>query len=74
MIEREIDHIGRIVIPIEHRKELGIEFNSKVLISCKDGTITIRAKKEACALCGKKIEEERSVRLCEECIMKVKNL
>ena len=32
-IEREIDDVGRVVIPMEFRKALGVEFNSKVLIS-----------------------------------------
>ena len=74
MIEREIDNVGRIVIPMEYRKELGIEFNSKVLISCENGIITIRAKKETCALCSKRIEAENGIRLCEECISQVKNI
>ena len=74
VIEREIDDVGRVVIPMEYRKKLGIEFNSKVLISFEDGTIIIRAKKETCALCGKKIENDKSLRLCNECINKAKNL
>ena len=42
-IEREIDRLGRVVIPIEFRKKLGIEFNSKVLISLSNGEIIITA-------------------------------
>ena len=71
-IEREIDHVGRVVIPREFRKKLGIEFNSKVLISLYDGEVVIKAVKSTCALCGTKISDDKRIRLCENCIEKVK--
>ena len=73
-IEREIDHVGRVVIPMEYRKELGVEFNSKVLISLLDGEIVIRAQNTVCALCGEKIESDKRIRLCNSCISKAKEL
>ena len=73
-IEREIDPVGRVVIPMEFRKELGVEFNSKVLISLSDGEIVIRAKDTVCALCGEKIDAAKKLRLCESCIAKAKEL
>ena len=74
MIEREIDNVGRVVIPMEFRKKLGIEFNSKVLISLSNGSIIIKAQKETCALCGSKLEEIKEVRLCSQCIVRVKEI
>ena len=44
-VEREIDNNGRVVIPMEFRKALGIKFNSRVLIFLSNGEIVIRAKK-----------------------------
>ena len=46
MIEREIDDVGRVVIPMEYRKNLGIEFNSKVLISSSRKTQKAEATKK----------------------------
>ena len=72
-IEREIDRLGRVVIPIEFRKKLGIEFNSKVLISLSNGEITITAQKNHCALCGKEINVDyNELKLCGKCIDKIK--
>ena len=71
-IERETDKLGRVVIPMEFRKQLGIEFESKVLIFLSDGEIIIRPQNASCALCGAKVEKGENLRLCAECISKVK--
>ena len=59
-IEKEIDRVGRVVIPMEFRKELGFKFNSKVFVSLSNGEIIIRAQNLLCALCGKRIDGEKS--------------
>ena len=72
-IEREIDRLGRVVIPIEFRKKLGIAFNSKVLISLSNGEIIITAQKSHCALRGKEIDANyHELQLCDKCINKIK--
>ena len=71
-IERQIDHLGRVVIPIEYRKKLGIKNNSKVFILLEDGKIIIRAERAVCAFCGKRVDNEIELRLCCECIARVK--
>ena len=71
-IEREIDHNGRVVIPMEFRKELGVVSNSKVLIFLSGGEIVIRAKNDLCALCGKKIDSAKKIRICDDCANMVK--
>ena len=73
-IEKEIDRLGRVVIPMEFRKKLGIEANSKLLISLSDGEITIRAQNRQCRVCGKTLEDSRELPLCNDCINKVKEL
>ena len=73
-IEREIDNVGRVVIPMEFRKELGVRFNSKVLIFLSNDEIIIKSKISRCALCGEKVEENEKVRLCDKCILEVKSL
>jgi len=73
-IKREIDHVGRMVIPMEMRKALGIEFNSEVVVSLSDDSIVVKPKNAICALCGHKIQSTQIVRLCSECIPRVKEL
>ena len=69
-IKKDIDDAGRVVIPINFRRKLGIESSSKVLISCENDTIKISAANKRCVLCGKKTEDEK--RLCKYCISKIK--
>ena len=71
-IEREIDKLGRVVIPMEFRKQLGIESDSKVSICLADGEVIIRPRNCRCALCGAGIESSRKIRLCDGCILKIR--
>jgi len=71
-IEREIDSLGRIVIPIEYRRKLGIGASSRVLVSLSDDEIRICASNRCCALCRAKIDD-REIRLCDECMEKVRD-
>ena len=72
-IEKDIDNLGRIVIPVKFRKKLGVGSNEKVLISCENDSILISAVNKHCALCGKKISAEQKIRLCNTCILQIKN-
>ncbi len=40
---RKIDKLGRIVIPKDFRRALGVDINSEVVIRLKDGVVTIKA-------------------------------
>ena len=72
-IEREVDKLGRVVIPIEIRRKLGIEFNSKVSVFLDGEIILISAVKSQCALCGNKIDGKRKLRVCDICVSKIKS-
>ena len=72
-IEKDIDSLGRVVIPIKFRKKLGIESNSKVFVSMEDDMILISPANKYCALCGAKIENVQKFRLCNSCISKIKS-
>ncbi|MBQ8321170.1 MAG: AbrB/MazE/SpoVT family DNA-binding domain-containing protein [Clostridia bacterium] len=72
-IEREVDKLGRVVLPINFRKRLGIERNSRVLISMDEETVLIKAYESLCAMCKKPGELNSDLGLCPSCIEKVKN-
>ena len=72
-IEREVDNLGRIVLPIEIRKKMGIERNSKVLITTNDDTVFIKPSNKVCSMCKKQCELIPELGLCKSCIEKVKN-
>lgn len=72
-IERQIDKLGRIVLPIGYRKRLGLHENSKVTVSICGDVISITPSEDKCILCGRKDQYNRSLRLCSDCIDKIKN-
>ncbi len=69
--EREIDKLGRVVIPIKIRKKLNIESEAKVLVYLEGNHVVISPMELHCALCGNKITKNRNIRLCDNCILKI---
>ena len=72
-IEKEVDLLGRVVIPIKFRKKLGLEAGAKVFVSMEENLIKISPKDRRCALCGDIIEEKQKFRLCNGCVSKIKS-
>ena len=73
-IEKRLDKLGRIVLPKEFREKIGLKNNSKVLVTLKNESICIFSEKIGCALCNIKLEDVAEIRLCKECIEKIKQL
>ena len=61
-IEKEIDNLGRVVIPITFRKKLGIKNKDKVLVSLENDAVIITATENRCALCNARLNEEKIYR------------
>ena len=72
-IEKEIDNLGRVVIPIEFRKKLGVDAFSKVSISLADDNVIITPIDKRCALCGKTIKSNGKFKLCNNCILQIRS-
>lgn len=72
-IEKNVDELGRVVLPVKMRKKLNLKNRSAVLITMEDDTILITPKERHCALCGNNNIIE-GVRLCQACVSKVKAL
>ena len=72
-IEKEIDALGRVVLPIKYRSKLNISKKSKVIISLDNGYIKISPKQSLCALCGASENVSAKVRLCVNCIKNIRN-
>ena len=71
-IEKEFDNLGRVVVPIKFRKQLGIKSKSKVWVFLEGDRICITPAEKRCALCGSRNCYNDELRLCEECIEKIK--
>jgi transcriptional pleiotropic regulator of transition state genes len=75
-MERKIDGIGRLLIPVELRRQLGIEPGDYVEVATENGRLVIKKHNEGkiCKMCQaelKSIDEIKSG-LCKACIEDVK--
>lgn len=67
---RSIDSIGRLVIPIELRRELGLNTGEPVHMYVEDGKVIVEKYKKKCFICGKggtSYTVLHGKRICNEC-------
>lgn len=72
-IVRKLDQLGRVVIPIEYRKTLGIKLDTPIEISVEHDHIRITRTGRACALCHstKRLVALDDKSVCTDCIEKL---
>lgn len=73
VVERKIDKLGRIVLPMDFRKALGLEGEAEVVLGINGNTITVRGVDTACKLCGSAEKVSKHLKICSECITRIKN-
>ena len=75
-IVRPVDALGRVVIPVELRRNLGIGVNDSLEIFVDGEKIILKKYQPACIFCGE-ANHVRSIHgklLCENCIKELKSL
>jgi transcriptional pleiotropic regulator of transition state genes len=73
---RRIDQLGRVVIPVELRRMIGIETGALVDFRFVDGRILLIKLTPECLLCGSAAELVKfgdDKHLCESCVVDVRN-
>ena len=73
-IERNVDKLGRIVLPKKYRQKLGIQPDDKVIVRLDKGVITVSPSKRICALCGGEVKAASIQRICDLCIQEIKDI
>ena len=73
---RKVDELGRIVLPIEMRRSLGIEEKDSLEIYVEDNTIILRKLQEGCSFCGRAgdVISFRGRSICPDCFAELKQL
>lgn len=71
-IVRKIDELGRIVLPIEFRKELNVGEKCDMRMELKDGAIVLTPNECLCSNCKTAIPAGTKYNLCENCITAIK--
>ena len=72
-ISRKIDKLGRIVLPMDYRKALGLEGEVRVVLGINGNAITVRGEDTSCRLCGSPIEVSEHLGVCSECVRRIKS-
>ena len=75
-IVRKVDELGRIVLPIELRRSLGIEIKDPIEIYVDGDYIVLKKYEPACIFCGnaKDVTRIHDKNVCANCISELKNL
>ena len=73
-VEKHIDELGRIVLPIKYRQKLGLRSGSKVEVSLNENIINIKPVDCVCAICGDFGPINAEVRICFNCIERIKKI
>ena len=69
-IVRKVDELGRIVLPIELRRTLGIEEKDRIEIFVDGESMILRKYQPACIFCdnAKDIINYKGKNICPDCI------
>ncbi len=73
-IVRRVDDLGRIVIPMELRRTLGINVKDPMAIFVEDDKIILEKHRDVCTLCGKQenVSEFKGRPICSTCVEEIK--
>ena len=72
VVIKKVDKLGRIVLPMNYRKALGLDTGSEVALGMENGVITVKSCGDSCRLCGSRDGVDQQLLLCSVCITKVK--
>ena len=74
-IVRKVDELGRIVLPIETRKRLGLEPKDPVEIFVEKDRVILKKYEPSCIFCGdsNNIVIYKEKRICKNCLSDLKN-
>ena len=75
-IVRKVDVLGRIVLPIELRKNLDIEKEDPIEIFVDGDYILLKKYEPACIFCSnaKNVKRIRDKNVCEDCLKEIQLL
>ena len=73
-IVRRVDGLGRLVIPKELRRKIGVNDGDEVEILGAEGCIIIKKYAPACTFCGssEELTEFKERKLCADCLRELR--
>lgn len=69
-VTRKVDALGRVVLPIEVRRTLGIDVGDLVDVAVEEGHVVLRKVQRGCTFCGstEALRDYADRLVCEACI------
>lgn len=69
-IIRKVDELGRVVIPIELRRVMGIEEKNSIEIYVDSDRIILQKHEQSCVFCGSadEVRYYKNKLICEDCL------
>lgn len=74
-IVRRIDELGRVVLPVELRRTLGLDVRDPVEVFVEEDAIILRKYQPNCIFCGssKTVTKFRGKAICADCRRQLTN-
>ncbi|MBE6969939.1 MAG: AbrB/MazE/SpoVT family DNA-binding domain-containing protein [Ruminococcaceae bacterium] len=74
-IVRRIDELGRVVLPVDLRRALGLEVRDPVEVFVEEDCVILRKYQPSCIFCGgsKSVTHFRNKPVCAECRRQLKS-
>ena len=75
-VVRQLDALGRIVLPIELRRTLDIKTKDLLEILVEGGSIVLRKYEQNCQFCGsvRDLTSYKDKMICRHCLRELKSL
>jgi AbrB family transcriptional regulator, transcriptional pleiotropic regulator of transition state genes len=75
-IVRDIDQLGRVVIPIELRRTMGISISDPLEVFVEDDYIILKKYQPACQFCNNSSDmiEYKGKKICKDCLKDFKQI
>ena len=75
-IVRKVDELGRIVLPIELRRTMGIDVKDALEIYVEGDTIMLRKYEPSCVFCGnaKDVLSIKGKNICRSCLKDIADM
>ncbi|MCT4507918.1 MAG: AbrB/MazE/SpoVT family DNA-binding domain-containing protein [Tepidibacter sp.] len=75
-IVRKVDDLGRVVLPIELRRNLNINVKDSLEIYVDGDMVILKKYEPACVFCGnaKDVKHFEGKNICSECIEKLSSI
>lgn len=73
-MERRMDELGRVVVPMGIRKALGWTQGTRLKMTVEGDTVALKKSESCCSFCGSvhELKDVKGVRVCEKCITDIK--